>query len=195
MDTPVKTNLENWIEGCLKGNEASQYQLFKYLYGKMLVVVKRYINDEETAKDVFQDAYLKVYHNLHLYAGQGSFEGWVRRIMVNASIDFLRRQKMRFVEMEDDKVNALADREDHTVFEGDEEEFQIISADEILELVQNLSTAYRTVFNLYVIEGLQHKEIAEKLGISEGTSKSNLSKARMYLKKSIQQRINAYNEQ
>lgn len=170
------------IKGCLKNDRASQKALYEQHYSKMLGVCLRYAKDKDEAKDVLHEAFLKVFTNLKNFNGTGSFEGWIRRIMVNTSIDHLRKNKQNYLIVStvyaNEKASNMAD-------EVEEDELINIDKEEILKAVQELTPAYRTVFNLYVIEGFTHKEIAEMLDVSEGTSKSNLSKAKFNLKKNL----------
>jgi RNA polymerase sigma-70 factor (ECF subfamily) len=171
------------IKGCLKNDRASQKALYEQFYSKMLGVCLRYAKDKDDAKDVLHEAFLKVFTNLKNFNGTGSFEGWIRRIMVNTSIDHLRKNKQNYLIVStvyaNDKASNMAEEVD------DEDLMLHIDKEEILKAVQELTPAYRTVFNLYVIEEYTHREIAEMLDISEGTSKSNLSKAKFNLKKNL----------
>jgi RNA polymerase sigma-70 factor (ECF subfamily) len=148
----------------------------------MLGVCLRYAKDKEQAKDILHEAFLKVFSNLKNFNGTGSFEGWIRRIMVNTSIDHLRKNKQNYLIVSTVYANEKAS---NMVEEVEDDMFLNIDKEEILKAVQELTPAYRTVFNLYVIEEFTHKEIAEMLDISEGTSKSNLSKAKFNLKKNL----------
>ena len=171
------------IKGCLKNDRVSQKLLYDFYYSKMLVVCLRYAKDDSEAQDVLHEGFLKVYLNLKNFNGTGSFEGWIRKIMVNTAIDNLRKNKSNYMIVStvyaDDKTIDIAD-------EVTDDELAInIEPEEILKAVKKLTPAYRTVFNLYVIEDYSHKEIAEMLEISEGTSKSNLSKAKFNLRKNL----------
>jgi len=182
-------NEHDIIKGCLRNDRASQKALYEQYYSKMLGVCMRYCRDRDEAKDVLHEAFLKVFNNLKNFNGTGSFEGWIRRIMVNTSIDNLRRNKQNYL-----IVSTVYANEKASLLADDVEEDDLllsISKEEILKAVQELTPAYRTVFNLYVIEELSHKEIAELLDISEGTSKSNLSKAKFNLKKNLMHLIKA----
>jgi RNA polymerase sigma-70 factor (ECF subfamily) len=148
----------------------------------MLGVCLRYAKDKEQAKDILHEGFLKVFSNLKNFNGTGSFEGWIRRIMVNTSIDHLRKNKQNYLIVSTVYANEKAS---NMVEEAEDDMFLNIDKEEILKAVQELTPAYRTVFNLYVIEEFTHKEIAEMLDISEGTSKSNLSKAKFNLKKNL----------
>jgi RNA polymerase sigma factor (sigma-70 family) len=155
-------HLQALIDGCLKGDRRSQQAIHKMFYGKMKAVCMRYTRDSDQAMDVLQEGFLKVFNNLDRYTGVGSFEGWMRRIMVNLSIDRFRRLK----------------------HDSDEnEEIYDITPEQIIDAMQQLTPAYRTVFNLYVYEDYTHQDIAEALGISVGTSKSNYAKAKKNMKK------------
>ena len=144
----------------------------------MMGVCYRYTNNAEDARDILQDGFVKVYSNLKKYNFKGSLEGWIRRIMVNTAIDHFRKHKNVFLVNDDDDYIL----ENSKVEEADSIYSQF-GEKIIMDAIQSLSPAYQTVFNLNVIEGYQHKEIAEKLNISEGTSKSNLAKAKQNLRK------------
>ena len=181
------------IEGCIGGDRKSQQKLYEAFYGKMFGVCMRYTKEREDALDVLQDGFVKVFNNIKLFGNTGSLEGWIRKIMVNTAIDFYRKNKksLTFADSEYVEQNAEDIKED----ESNEEEYLSISPDEIMEAVQQLTPAYRTVFNMYMIDGYTHKEIAEQLGINEGTSKSNFAKAKMNLKKVLAKKLKVANEQ
>ena len=167
---------EEIVEGCLGGSRKHQKLLYERYYGSMMVVCLRYTHDREEARDVLHEGFMKVFNNLEKYARGTNLGAWIRRIMVNTAIDHYRKNAKRPSLVE---IN-------HAVHEIDMQDVvSDMAAEEILELVQRLSPAYRTVFNLYVIEGYSHKEVGKMLGISEGTSKSNLAKARARLQQMI----------
>jgi RNA polymerase sigma-70 factor (ECF subfamily) len=170
---------EKLIQGCINGDRRCQQQMYERFYGKMMVVCMRYAKDDDAALDAFQEAFIKVFNNLEAYQGNGSFEGWVRRIMVNTSIDHLRKNK-RLNEMYvvNEEITVDETQDEPTV-----DDVQTLSFQELMKYIQQLSPAYRSVFNMYVIDGFTHQEIADELGISVGTSKSNLNKAKRNLKK------------
>ncbi len=177
-----KAKINKIIEGCLQHNSKYQEELFKLYFGKMLGVSMRYTKDKDTANEIVQTSFIKVFEKLKLFDDNGNFENWIKRIVINTAIDFIRKSK------KDPYVNDL--NEDYTlssvddiVFEEEELELSQIKNELIINAIQQLSPAYQTVFNLYVIEDYTHKEIAEMLNISEGTSKSNLSKAKVNLQK------------
>lgn len=173
------------IAGCIKGERKSQQVIFETFYGKMMGVCLRYAKSEDEAKDILQEGFIKVFKNMKNYGDKGSFEGWIRRIIVNTAIDFHRkRNKEGFVNVESDVLEVLSENAQSTQEEEvTENDIYNIDIKEVMKEVQNLSPAYQAVFNMYVVEGYSHKEIAQKLGISEGTSKSNLAKAKRNLKK------------
>lgn len=157
----------------------------------------RYTRDNDQAMDVVQEGFVKVFGNLDKYTGVGSFEGWIRRIMVNLSIDRFRKLKHDFVLLSDNR--NVEDWEEEVEEENqDEEEMDAIydiRPEQIIDAMQQLSPAYRTVFNLYVYENYTHQDIAEALGISVGTSKSNYAKARKNIKKLLLKDLRKTNEQ
>lgn len=177
MNNEKQESIEEIIKGCLKGDRKSQQVLYKMHYGKMFGVCMRYAKDRDNALDILQEGFLKIFMHLKSFEGRGSLEGWMRRIMVNTAIDIIRKNKL----ISQDLRNAYI--EEHVSDEVEEDDKYLnISPTEIMKAVQQLSPAYRTVFSMYVIDGFSHKEIAEHLGISEGSSKSNLSKAKKNLK-------------
>jgi RNA polymerase sigma factor (sigma-70 family) len=183
INVEKKRQLKEIIDGCIINNRQSQEELFKLFYGKMLPVCMRYISDRDAAQDVLQEGFIKVFEKLSVFDHKGSFEGWVRRIMVNTAIDTLRKTKKNPFLTDDENAFKLSDL-DHT---NEQEVFEVveIKAELAMEAIQQLSPAYRAVFNLFVFENYSHKEIAEELGISEGTSKSNFAKAKLNLQKKL----------
>ena len=151
----------------------------------MKAVCMRYTRDSDHAMDVLQEGFLKVFNNLEKYTGVGTFEGWVRRIMVNLSIDRFRRLKhdLILLKEQDDIENWQGETEDDSEDSDEHEEIYNITPEQIIDAMQQLTPAYRTVFNLYVYEDYTHQDIAEALGISVGTSKSNYAKAKKNMKK------------
>lgn len=178
-------DLEDVISRCKKSDRRAQEELFRHLYGKMLAVCLRYVHDRDSAQEVLQEGFIKVFDNIKGYDNKGSFEGWVRRIMANCAIDFIRKARKNALLSDNDKDFRDVSEDDA------EEDWDLTSlkAEVAMEAIQQLSPAYRTVFNLYVLEEYTHKEIAEKLGISEGTSKSNLSKAKLNLQHYLKQKF------
>ena len=173
---------QNLIGLAAQNNRHAQQQIYSKFSPKMLSVCRQYIKDIQQAEDVMITAFMKVFVNLKNFESKGSFEGWIRRIMVNESISFIRAQK---------KVSFLED--EYYKEEGFNNIESNLSVDDIQNLIDNLPEGYKMIFNLYAIEGYKHKEIAEMLGINEGTSKSQLSHARKMLQDLINKRKNYEN--
>jgi len=172
---------EQLIEGCKNQSRAAQEIVFSTLYGMLLSICMRYAKDQDEAKDILQNGFIKVFKGIENYKGDGSFEGWIKRIVVNTAIDNYRRKKVKPVVTDSELTDRVGSEMES---ELDEESlYSQIPISIVMDAVQNLSPGYRTIFNMYVMEGYSHNEIAETLGISVGTSKSNLSKARLNLRK------------
>jgi RNA polymerase sigma-70 factor (ECF subfamily) len=165
------------IKACINGNRKAQKQLYQLYADKMFGVCMRYADNEDEAKDILQDGFIKVFLNLKQFNHKGSFEGWIRRIMVNTALEKFRDKSYLFAVNMDQGYESKDTEYDHILTE--------LAAQDLLKLVQELSPQYRMVFNLYAIEGYSHKEICEMLNIKEGTSKSNLSRAREILKEKV----------
>lgn len=182
-----KDKLKEIIEGCLRNNRRSQEELFKLFYGKMLPVCMRYMPDRDSAQEVLQEGFIKVFEKLGAFDYKGSFEGWIRRIIANTAIDAIRKSKKDPYLTDNDNDFKLGASD--PMEEREDLEFTDLKAEIAMEAIQKLSPAYRAVFNLFVLEDYSHKEIAELLGISEGTSKSNLAKAKMNLQKILSEKF------
>ena len=168
------------IDGCRQGESKSQRWIFERYYRLMLGVCMRYVSDKDAVQDVVQEGFLKVFTNIEGYTSKGSFEGWMRRIMVNTSIDAIRRRKATGLVLGEAK--SFEDVVDDGVEDDNDDEYSFTVKD-VQSAMAKLSPMYRAVFNLYVFDNLTHQEIALKLGINVGTSKSNLAKARRNLRK------------
>jgi RNA polymerase sigma-70 factor (ECF subfamily) len=166
------------IDGCIKGEKRAQDQLYRKFSSLLFGICLRYTKNKMEAQDVLQDVFVKVYNNIHTYHHDGSFEGWLRRIAVNTSITNYRRN-LKHAYQED--VDDLIRMKDEPVYAEDLE----YTAEEMMGCIQKLPMGYKTVFNLYVVEGMMHKEISEMLGIDVNTSKSQLSRAKTYLQKEL----------
>jgi RNA polymerase sigma-70 factor (ECF subfamily) len=165
------------IQNCIRGHRDSQSKLYQMYAPGMFVVCQRYAQSREDAEDILQEGFIKVFQHLSQFRFNGSFEGWLRRIMINTALQKYRSQT---------HLHVISDGGDHSNDHFVDEEISMhIEVKELIALVQQLPTAYRVVFNLYVFEGMKHKEIALKMGITEGTSKSNLYDARQQLQKSV----------
>jgi RNA polymerase sigma-70 factor (ECF subfamily) len=179
--------LEQLIKDCVAGKQRALAQLYHIFSPKMYGVCLRYAKDATEAEDNMQEGFIKVFNSLNTFRNEGSLEGWIRRIMINVSLEKLRKQHLLYP-VEDVSVYDTVNYSDDVIAK--------ISADDLLKMVQELPPRYRMVFNLYVIEGLSHQEIAEEMSITQGTSKSNLARAREILKKKVQEsfgEINAKN--
>ena len=170
--------LKRLVSGCVQGNRPDQAQLYNMFCTKMMGVCLWYARNKEEAEEILQDGFMRVFTYIHTYTGEGSLEGWIRKIMVNAAL--LRyRNKSSNLWVKTEYKTELHDAAESASF------FSHYDEKELLKLVQSLPPVYRMVFNLYVLEGYKHKEVASMLGISEGTSKSNLSDARTILQKKV----------
>lgn len=177
MKLEHKHTLEDLLEGCKAGNRKSQEMLYKACSGKMLGVCMRYAKDHFEAEDMMQTGFIKIFKKINDFRGDGSFEGWMRRIMVHTSIEFYRKNLR--------SLNVVDIDESHEQTASTAFDMSSINVKDLMRLIQNLSNGYRLVFNMYAIEGYSHKEIAEQLGITEGASKSQLSRARAILREQI----------
>lgn len=145
----------------------------------MLAVCLRYVNDMETARDLLQDGFVRVFTNIHSYTGSGSFEGWLRKIFVNGALEYLRKS---------DVLRESTDLENSAeLVQPDSSAIENLSAAELMKVIQGLPAGFRTVFNMFAIEGYSHKEISEILGITESTSRSQFTRARQLLQKRIKE--------
>jgi RNA polymerase sigma factor (sigma-70 family) len=169
------------IKNCLAGNAAAQEKLFKKYYALMLGICLRYAKDRDGALEILQEGFIKIFGNLDKFKFEGSFQGWMKRIMVNSAIDKYRKNSAEPVSY---------DIEDHQNLGVKDDVFSNFEKEDLLNCIQELPEGYRTIFNMYVIEGFSHKEIAKELNISEGTSKSQLFKAKQLLKKIVVERFN-----
>ena len=160
------------LEACRRGDRKAQYELYEKYAPLMFSVCRRYVVQLQEAEDVLVCGFTKVFQKLDQFKGQGSFEGWVRRIIVNEALNFIRKNKSMYLEVEIEKADRQPD------FQKMSDQLEV---EDLEKMIDRLPMGYKTVFNLYAIEGFSHKEIAEKLGISENTSKSQLSRARVHL--------------
>lgn len=165
------------IKGCINNDRLAQKQLYERFYGKMVAVCLRYASHYEQAVEMVNMGFYKVFKTIGSFAEKGgNFEAWIFRIMINTAIDYLRAE-MRHRHDDIEKTIFIEDQSDVIAD---------MSAEQIMEMLNRLPASYRTVFNLYVVEGYNHNEIAAMLGISEGTSKSNLFKAKQKLQQMIE---------
>ncbi|OYD40543.1 RNA polymerase [Sphingobacterium cellulitidis] len=165
-------------ERCKSQDRQAQSELYQYFSAKMYALCIRYAKDQEDAADILQNGFIKVFKKCELFEGKGSLEGWIRKVMVNTAIESHRKNKVRFLSTEE--------LTGHEIEQAGSFSLTHLDYKDLLALIKKLPMGYRTVFNLYAIEGYNHKEIAEMLEISEGSSKSQLSRARSWLKERIQ---------
>lgn len=167
------------VKKCIKGDARAQRVLFEKFAPKMLGVCMRYAKNQDQANDVLQDGFIKVFTKLSKYSGNGSLEGWIRRIIVNTALDEIRRNAKFQSDVNVDDVDYKLELNSH-ILEG-------LAAEDLMKVVNDLPDGYRIVFNMFAIEGYSHKEIAVQLNISENTSKSQYSRARAYLKTKLEE--------
>jgi RNA polymerase sigma-70 factor (ECF subfamily) len=167
------------VQKCIEGDPRAQRMLFDRFAPKMLGVCIRYTKDVEQAEDVLQDGFVKVFTKLDHYNGVGSLEGWIRRIMVNTALDQIRKNLKFQDDIAIDQVDYKLEA-DGFILEGMMEE-------DLLRMINEMPVGYKTVFNMFAIEGYSHKEIADQMGISENTSKSQYSRARAFLKAKLEE--------
>jgi RNA polymerase sigma factor (sigma-70 family) len=166
---------EELIKGCISEKRECQKLLYQKFAGKMMAVCFRYCKNRQEAEDVLQEGFIKVFRNINKFQNLGSFEGWIRRIMVNTALEELRRRKNQLITDDIDEIYIQPESD----FKTEEK----INTKDLVKIIQSLPAGYQLVFNLNVIEGYTHREIGEMLGINEGTSKSQLAKARAYIQR------------
>ncbi|RYY47619.1 MAG: RNA polymerase sigma factor [Chitinophagaceae bacterium] len=178
------------IQGCINANRVSQKEFYQYFYGYAAAICMRYCSNQDDITQIVNDGFLKVYRSLGQFNPrhtdvEASLKGWMKRIMINTAIDHLRKNNQRFL------VAEIADHQ-FNVAEDAASSIDQLTYKEILAIIQQLSPVYRTVFNLYVMDGFKHEEIAQQLKISVGASKSNLSKARMNIQRMLKEKDNNF---
>lgn len=165
------------VHKCMKEDRAAQKQMYEWLAPRMFAVCVRYVGDRESAKDVMHDGFITLFSKLSSYKGEGSFEGWARKVFITASLMHLRKKDvLKYAEDVQDYGNDMA---------YDPSAADRLDAQTLLKLVAQMPAGFRTVFNMYAIEGYSHQEIAKELGISEGGSRSQLSRAKIWLKEKL----------
>lgn len=176
--------LKDLIEGCKTGERKAQHKVYNLYARKMYGVCLRYSKDNDEAEDILQDGFIKVFTKINQFNFAGSFEGWIRKIMVNTALEYYRKSS---------KLHPVSDLETVSDQMAEENIISTMNAAELTKLIQSLPTGYRTVFNLFGIEGYTHAEIGEQLGISENTSKSQFSRAKMALQNLIKNSVKKNN--
>jgi RNA polymerase sigma-70 factor (ECF subfamily) len=177
-----RANEEELIKGCLRRDRDAQKRLYDTFSPRMYPLCCRYVKDAAEAEDVLVKAFTRILDKIDMFRGQGSLEGWIKRIVINEALDSLRRNRLKFQEIELDA---------HELYPGYQHNNDPFETEYLLQIIQMLPPGYRTVFNLYAIDGYSHKEIAEQLQISENTSKSQLSRARVFLQNILAQQNHA----
>ncbi len=166
---------EQLIEECVAGNPIAQKKFYDLFAKKMMGVCLRYIGNYDEAQDVLQDGFIKIFKKLPEFEYKGSLEGWIRRIMVNTALDQYRKNKKHQNDVDVDTVGFMLEKKDYIL--------ESINAEDLLKIIHSIPEGYRLVFNLFAIEGYSHKEIADRLGVTESTSKSQYSRAKKLLRK------------
>ena len=170
------------IKDCRHGVKSSQYELVKRYSGMLMTVCRRYASDEDMAKDMLQETFIRIFKYIHNYKPSGSFEAWMRKIAVNAALQWLNKKFIKQERGNIEELNTSAIQPDI---------YSQFNMEELINLIQQLPEGYRAVFNLNIIEGYNHKEIGERLGISESTSRSQLARARRMLQEQIKKEFAA----
>jgi RNA polymerase sigma factor (sigma-70 family) len=173
--------IKNIINGCLRGSRRDQELLYRRYAARLYAVCLQYSGNDEEARDILQEGFIKIFENLIHYKFEGSFDGWVRRIIVNTALEKFR-SKHNLYRVDD--IDQIPEQDS----EPDNEDYAGLGARDLMEIIRELPPRYRIVFNLFAIEGYTPKEISNMMSISEGTSKSNLSRARVIL----QRRVGSY---
>jgi RNA polymerase sigma factor (sigma-70 family) len=169
---------KNIIKGCLAGNRRDQELLYRRHAARLYAVCLQYSGNDDEARDILQEGFIKIFENLIYYKHEGSFEGWMRRIMVNTALEKYRSKHNLYRVDDIDLIPEPEADPENTDYSG-------LEAVDLLDIIRKLPPKYRMVFNLYAIEGYSHKEISKIINISEGTSKSNLARARIILQKKV----------
>jgi RNA polymerase sigma-70 factor (ECF subfamily) len=168
--------LDELVRGCRKNNSNAQRELFERYSSRMLGLCRRYVSVLSDAEDIMTEGFMKIFNKIDQYKGDGSFEGWMTRIMINESLSYIRKNKNMSVEVSIENAGSELN------YSATLEELQV---EQLLKLIDEMPVGYRTIFNLSVMEGYSHREIAELLGITEGASKSQLSRAKAFLRQKI----------
>jgi len=177
-----KVDLEDIIKGCISGKRKAQEKLFNHFSDEMYGVCRYYSKDYTEAEDTLHEGFMKVFQKIDQFKHKGSLAGWIRRVMINTALEKFRKHNQLWAIGDDFEFEEDIDR-DNVISD--------LSAQDLIKLIRELTPKYRMVFNLYAIEGYSHKEVSEMLGISEGTSKSNLARARYILQDKVKKHFYA----
>ncbi|MCB0652426.1 MAG: RNA polymerase sigma factor [Saprospiraceae bacterium] len=177
----MESDEKKLINGCVKKDKKAQRQLYELYKVSLFRICLRYAKDRPEAEDILQDGFVKIMADIHQYRGEGALGGWMRRVMVNTALQHIRKQNRQGYTVE---ITEIAD-----THQADEVILSDLRAKALTQLIQKLPPGYRAVFNMYVIEGFSHKEIAEQMEVTESTSKSQLSKAKAMLRKMLERNL------
>ncbi len=178
-----KTDEQELIIACQNGKGWAQKEIYELYAPTMMSICMRYLTDYETSRDILHDGFIKVFTKIDTYTGTGSFEGWMRRVFVTTALEFLRKNDAL-------KQSYDIDEHEHVIPDVEVTTLEKISADDLMTCIAKLPKGFRTVFNLYAIEGYSHAEIAKELNITENTSRSQFMRARKILQKNVQTLFN-----
>lgn len=170
------SSLTEIVNGCKKGKRMAQEQLYRTFSAKMFAVCLYYSKNKDDAEDLLHNGFIKVFQKIEQFKGDGPFEAWLRRVFMNTALEQYRKKRILY---------SINEEIGYPEYSDEADVISQLSNDELIQMIQELSPAYRMIFNLYAIEGYNHKEISELLGIAEGTSKSNLARARAKLQKKL----------
>ena len=174
--------MKKFIGACKKGDRQAQRKLYDTYKSKMFVLCQRYANSREEAEDILQEGFIKVFQCLDQYRGDGPLGAWVRKIILNSALQYIRRQHNKYISLEEEKIEYYLHQ--RVEFSSDQNREK-----ELIKILQQLPPGFRTVLNLYVLEGYTHQQIAWELNISVGTSKSQLNRAKAYFKKILERKL------
>ncbi len=174
--------MKRLIDACKKGDRQAQRQLYDTYKGKMFVLCQRYANSREEAEDILQEGFIKVFRCLDQYRGEGPLGAWVRKIILNGALQYVRKQNNKYVSLEEEKIEYYLHQKIEYSSTNSREK-------ELIKILQQLPPGFRTVLNLYVLEGFTHQQIANELNISVGTSKSQLNRAKAYFKRLLEKSL------
>ncbi len=174
---------EEWIENCIRGDRNAQEQFYRHYAPKVMGICRRYASDKENAKDVMQEAFVSIFLSMKTQKDIQNMDAWVARVTVNTAINYFKKHKKHFYGLSTEEVSVANRDHDHILND--------LGMQEMMALIDGLPLGYKMVFSMYVIEGFNHREIADKLGISEGTSKSQLSRAKQLLRNQLKSKAHS----
>ncbi len=183
------THIDEIVQGCKENQAKWQRMLYNLFAQKMMGICMRYCKNEELAKDAMQEGFVKVFNHIQNFKEESKVETWMTRIMINTTLNHLRRDKKYLFIEDNENVSNYVDSQ----FDVSADSIQKLSHAELINMLQEIPEGYRIVFNMYAIEGYTHKEIGETLGINEGTSKSQLNRARKHLQELVGRKMGIYN--